>query len=149
MEQYDVPAKCLEIEITESVFMQDLAPLVESICQLKNRGFSVSIDDFGAGYSSLNVLSKIKADIVKLDRQFLLDVEMEKDNFTSEFLQLLINMIKQLGFKVLAEGVETEAQVKLLKNAGCRFAQGFYYARPMPLEEFLDFLDQHIIEEEE
>lgn len=148
MEKYNVPAETLEIEITESVFMQDLAPLIESICQLKKRGFSISIDDFGAGYSSLNVLSKVKADIVKLDRQFLLDVEMEKDNFTSEFLQLLINMIKKLGFRVLAEGVETEEQVMLLKNAGCRFAQGFYYARPMPVEEFLAFLDQHLIEEE-
>ncbi len=149
MGQYDVPSTAMEIEITESVFMQDLAPLTDSISQLKQRGFSVSIDDFGAGYSSLNVLSKIKADIVKLDRQFLLDVEMEKDNFTSEFLQLLINMIKQLGFKVLAEGVETKEQVALLKNAGCRFAQGFYYARPMPVEEFLAFLDQHLIETEE
>ena len=148
MTQYDVPAESLEIEITESVFMQDLGPLIESICQLKQRGFSVSIDDFGAGYSSLNVLSRVKADIVKLDRQFLLDVEMEKDNFTSEFLQLLIDMIKKLGFRVLAEGVETEEQVNLLKKAGCRFAQGFYYARPMPIEEFLKFLDQHMIEEE-
>lgn len=148
MAKYKVPAKSLEIEITESVFMQDLAPLIESICQLKKRGFSVSIDDFGAGYSSLNVLSKIKADIVKLDRQFLLDVEMEKDNFTSEFLQLLINMIKKLGFSVLAEGVETAEQVALLKNAGCRFAQGFYYARPMPIPDFLEFLDRHEIEEE-
>ncbi len=148
MQKYDVPAESLEIEITESVFMQDLAPLIESICQLKKRGFSVSIDDFGAGYSSLNVLSRVKADIVKLDRQFLLDVEMEKDNYSSEFLQLLINMIKKLGFRVLAEGVETEEQVNLLKNAGCRFAQGFYYARPMPIEEFLKFLDRHMIEEE-
>lgn len=148
MGQYEVPSTAMEIEITESVFMQDLAPLTDSISQLKQRGFSVSIDDFGAGYSSLNVLSKIKADIVKLDRQFLLDVEMEKDNFTSEFLQLLINMIKQLGFKVLAEGVETKEQVALLKNAGCRFAQGYYYARPMPVEEFLAFLDQHMIETE-
>lgn len=147
MAQYEVPAQSLEIEITESVFMQDLAPLIDSICQLKKRGFSVSIDDFGAGYSSLNVLSRVKADIVKLDRQFLLDVEMEKDNFTSEFLQLLINMIKKLGFRVLAEGVETAEQVTLLKNAGCRFAQGFYYARPMPIEEFLEFLDRHEIEE--
>jgi len=147
--QYDVPTKSLEIEITESVFMQDLAPLIESICQLKKRGFSVSIDDFGAGYSSLNVLSRVKADIVKLDRQFLLDVEMEKDNYTSEFLQLLIDMIKKLGFRVLAEGVETKEQVAMLKNAGCRFAQGFYYAKPMPIDEFLMFLDRHVIAEEE
>lgn len=149
MAQYTVPSKNLEIEITESVFMRDLAPLIESICQLKRRGFSVSIDDFGAGYSSLNVLSRVKADIVKLDRQFLLDVEMEKDNFTAEFLQLLIDMIKKLGFHVLAEGVETAEQVALLKKAGCRFAQGFYYARPMPIPEFLEFLDRHTIETEE
>ncbi len=149
MSQYDVPAESLEIEITESVFMQDLAPLVDSVCQLKNRGFAVSIDDFGAGYSSLNVLSRVKADIVKLDRQFLLDVEMEKDNYSSEFLQMLIDMIKKMGFRVLAEGVETEEQVALLKKAGCRFAQGFYYARPMPIDDFLEFLDHHLIEDEE
>jgi len=147
MAQYDVPAKSLEIEITESVFMQDLAPLIESICQLKERGFSVSIDDFGAGYSSLNVLSRVKADIIKLDRQFLLDVEKERDNYSSEFLQIMVEMIKKLGFRVLAEGVETEEQVKLLKNAGCRFAQGFYYARPMPIKDFLEFLESHSIEE--
>ena len=126
--------------------MQDLTPLIESVRQLKKRGFSVSIDDFGAGYSSLNVLSRVKADIVKLDRQFLLDIEMEKDNYTSEFLQLLINMIQKLGFSVLAEGVETKEQVVLLKNAGCRFAQGFYYAKPMPKDRFLEFLDTHEIE---
>ena len=148
LERYKVPTKSLEIEITESVFMYDLAPLTESIRQLKQRGLSISIDDFGAGYSSLNVLSKVKADIVKLDRQFLLDVEMEKDNFSSEFLQMLINMIKQLGFKVLAEGVETEEQVNLLKEAGCRFAQGYYYARPMPVEQFLEFLDSHSLGED-
>lgn len=147
MAQYDVPAKSLEIEITESVFMQDLAPLIESICQLKERGFSVSIDDFGAGYSSLNVLSRVKADIIKLDRQFLLDVERERDNYSSEFLQVMVDMIKKLGFRVLAEGVETEEQVKMLKKAGCRFAQGFYYARPMPIDDFLAFLETHSIEE--
>ena len=67
---------------------------------------------------------------------------------TSEFLQMLINMIKQLGFKVLAEGVETEEQVNLLKEAGCRFAQGYYYARPMPVEQFLEFLDSNSLGED-
>ena len=144
--KYEVPTKSLEIEITESVFMYDLKPLTENITQLKQRGLSISIDDFGAGYSSLNVLSKVKADIVKLDRQFLLDVEMEKDNYTADFLQIMINMIQQLGFKVLAEGVETEEQVDLLKNAGCSLAQGYYYAKPMPVDEFLAFIDSHELE---
>lgn len=146
--KYEVPTKSLEIEITESVFMYDLAPLTKSIDQLKQRGLSISIDDFGAGYSSLNVLSRVKADSVKLDRQFLLDVETEQGNFTADFLHLLVNMIKQLGFRVLAEGVETEEQVRLLKNAGCSYAQGYFYAKPMPVPEFLAFLDENKIEEE-
>ncbi len=145
--KYEVPTKSLEIEITESVFMYDLAPLAKSIEQLKKRGISISIDDFGAGYSSLNVLSRVKADSIKLDRQFILDVEMEQGNFTAEFLQLLVNMIKKLGFKVLAEGVETEEQVKLLTDAGCSYAQGYYYAKPMPVPEFLRFIEESEIEE--
>jgi len=145
--KYEVPTKSLEIEITESVFMYDLAPLTDSITQLKKRGLSISIDDFGAGYSSLNVLSRVKADSVKLDRQFLLDVETEQGNFTSEFLHLLINMIKQLGFKVLAEGVETEEQVRLLTDAGCSYAQGYFYAKPMPVPEFLAFLEENELDE--
>ncbi|MBE5952109.1 MAG: EAL domain-containing protein [Lachnospiraceae bacterium] len=147
LSKYEVPTKSLEIEITESVFMYDLAPLTKSIDQLKKRGLSISIDDFGAGYSSLNVLSRVKADSVKLDRQFLLDVETEQGNFTSEFLHLLINMIKQLGFKVIAEGVETEEQVRLLTEAGCNFAQGYFYAKPMPVAEYLEFLEENEIEE--
>ena len=146
VDSYKVPAKSLEIEITESVFMYDLGPLTRNIDQLKQRGFSISIDDFGAGYSSLNVLSKVKADIVKLDRQFLLDVETEQGNFSEEFLHLLINMIKQLGFKVLAEGVETEEQVRLLKDAGCSYAQGYFYAKPLPVAKFLEFLNENKIE---
>ena len=145
--KYEVPTKSLEIEITESVFMYDLAPLAKSIEQLKKRGLSISIDDFGAGYSSLNVLSRVKADSIKLDRQFILDVEKEQGNFTAEFLQLLVNMIKKLGFKVLAEGVETEEQVKLLTDAGCSYAQGYYYAKPMPVPDFLKFIEENEIEE--
>ena len=148
LSRYEVPTKSLEIEITESVFMYDLAPLAKSIEQLRKRGISISIDDFGAGYSSLNVLSRVKADSIKLDRQFILDVETEQGNFTAEFLQLLINMIKKLGFKVLAEGVETQEQVNMLTEAGCSYAQGYFYAKPMPVADFLKFIEEHDIEED-
>lgn len=138
--QYQVPTSNLEIEITESVFMYDLAPLSASIQELRDRGIAVSIDDFGAGYSSLNVLAKVDVDVVKLDRQFILDVEAERGKDTLVFMSLLVNMIKHLGFKVIAEGVETKEQVELLKKAGCQYAQGYYYAKPLPVDEFLEYI---------
>ena len=75
-------------------------------------------------------------------------METEQGNFTAEFLQLLINMIKKLGFKVLAEGVETQEQVNMLTEAGCSYAQGYFYAKPMPVADFLKFIEEHDIEED-
>lgn len=149
LRKYGISTGALEIEITESVFMYDLEPLTQSIAALKQRGIQVSIDDFGAGYSSLNVLSNLEADIVKLDRQFLMDAAAKQGRFIKEFLSLLIQMIKQLGFQVIAEGVETKEQVEFLKEAGCTYAQGYYYAKPMPPEEFLKFMKSHSIDTEE
>lgn len=143
LQQYRVSTNNLEIEITESVFMYDLTPLSEGIRELKKRGISVSIDDFGAGYSSLNVLARVDVDVVKLDRQFLLDLEAEKGNFNLEFMQQMIHMIKHLGFKVIAEGVETKEQVELLRKAGCQYVQGYFYAKPMPVNEFLEFAQKY------
>lgn len=139
--KYEVPAKYIEIEITESVFMYDIEPLSKSLNEIRESGISISIDDFGAGYSSLNVLARVKADTVKLDRKFLLDVEKQSGNLSKRFMTSLIDMVKQLGLNVIAEGVETEHQVKLLKQTGCRFAQGFYYAKPLPVDEFIEYLE--------
>ncbi|MGN0505312.1 MAG: EAL domain-containing protein [Lachnospiraceae bacterium] len=146
LKEYEVQPEKLEIEITESAFMEDIEPLLKSIQELQARNIAVSIDDFGAGYSSLNVLAKFKADVVKLDRQFLLNVEKERGTFATDFLMLLIRMMKQLGFKVVAEGVETKEQIEVLRQAGCRFAQGYYYAKPMPVPEFLKFVEEHGVE---
>lgn len=144
LDEYQVPGKYLEAEITESVFLYDLEPLNENIQRLQTKGISVSIDDFGSGYSSLNVLSKVQADIIKLDRQFLLDLESGETEKAEEFLKKLIDMIKQLGFRVIAEGVETESQVTLLKAVGCEYAQGYYYAKPMSIEEFAEFARDYV-----
>lgn len=145
--QYQSRPEVIEIEITESAFMEDIEPLLKSVEELQNRKIAVSIDDFGSGYSSLNVLSKFRADIVKLDRQFLLDIEKERGSFATEFLTLLIRMIKQLGFTVVAEGVETREQIEVLKKAGCRFAQGYYFAKPMTADEFIVFMEEHGVEQ--
>lgn len=143
LEEYQASADMLEIEITESIFMRNVETLTQSIQALKQRGISVSIDDFGAGYSSLNLLSSIKADTVKLDRQFLLSVEKEQGGFAVEFLRLLIHMMEQLGFQIIAEGVETKEEAELLKNAGCHYAQGYYYAEPLPVDKFFEFMEKH------
>lgn len=143
MREYQVPSQYVEIEVTESVFMDDFTVLNQNISKLKKTGVGVAIDDFGSGYSSLNVLSKVNADVIKLDRQFLLDMENDNGEVKKNFLNTLILMIKQLGFKVLAEGVETAEQEELLKNTGCEFAQGYLYAKPMRVMEFMDFTKKY------
>lgn len=140
LDKYQVPSSLLEAEVTESVFMADLETLNDNITRLRNRGIEVSVDDFGSGYSSLNILSRFQVDTIKLDRQFLCNTDEEKNSFT--LVKYLIKMLKHLGFKVLAEGVETAQQVEMLQKADCDFVQGFYYAKPMPIVEFRQFLKE-------
>ena len=140
LNHYQVPPELIQAEVTESVYLYDLKILDENMKRLKRSGVSISIDDFGAEYSSLNILSKVSADTIKLDKQFL--KESEKEKLTPEFIKYLVMMIKQLGFGIVAEGVETKEQVRMLKEAGCDQVQGYYYARPMPVKEFLEYLDR-------
>jgi len=138
LKKYQVPPELLQAEVTESIYLYDLKALNDNMKRLKRSGVSVSIDDFGAGYSSLSLLSKISADVIKLDKQLL--EEGEKENSTPEFMKYLITMIKQLGFGIIAEGAETKEQIRMLKEAGCDQVQGYYYAKPMPMGEFLSYL---------
>lgn len=137
---YKIPSGYIEAEITESMFMNDMELLNNNLKMMKESGISVSIDDFGSGYSSLNVLASVSADIIKLDKAFLKQMDEIEG---ADFLGNLIMMIKKLGFKVIAEGVETEEQKQLLISTGCDMAQGYYYARPMPIEIFQNYIDEH------
>lgn len=137
LDKYNVPPSLLEVEVTESVYMYDFKGLRDKAKRLRDMGVVISIDDFGSGYSSLNVLSKVSADVIKLDRQFLMDEESES---STDFIKYLINMIKHLGYKTIAEGVETKEQEEMLKGANCDMVQGYYYARPMPIANFREFL---------
>lgn len=137
--KYHVPPELIQAEVTESIYLHDLKVLDENMKQLKRNGVSISIDDFGSGYSSLNILSKVSADVIKLDKQFL--EERGKEKATPEFMKYLVKMIKQLGFGIVAEGVETKEQIRMLKEVGCDQVQGYYYARPMPVGEFLEYLE--------
>ena len=140
LEGRNIPTNMLEAELTESIFMMDLSVLMDNIQKLKESGIAVSIDDFGSGYSSLNVLANVEVDIIKLDRKFL--DYTNNDSKTTAFVKYLVRMMKRLGYKVLVEGVETKEQLDLLKNAECDMVQGYYYARPMPIPEFKKFLKE-------
>ena len=131
VEKYDIPKNCLEIEITETV---DEAGIVESIRLLKEHGFTLLMDDFGSGYSSLNMLKDTRFDVIKFDRMFL-------SNFIGsdrgkKIVKYTIKMTKAIGLDMVAEGVETKEQAEFLGCCGCDTAQGFYYAKPMPVDEF-------------
>lgn len=140
LDKYNISPHLLEVEVTESVYMYDFKGLRDKAKRLQDMGVVISIDDFGSGYSSLNVLSKVSADIIKLDRQFLVD---EAGESSAEFIKYLINMIKHLGYRTIAEGVETKEQEEMLKGANCDMVQGYYYARPMPIDDFRLFLHDY------
>lgn len=139
LEMYHIDSKYIEVEITESVFMENLNKLKTNLEKLKEKGIDISIDDFGSGYSSLNVLASVSVDVIKLDKEFLKQMNGAS---SVEFLKYLIAMVKHLNFKVIAEGVETKEQVELLKESDCDMAQGYYYAKPMPIEEFERFMTE-------
>ncbi|MCL2636737.1 MAG: GGDEF domain-containing protein [Oscillospiraceae bacterium] len=131
--KYNVPTKYFEIEITESVAFENLDILTRVFNELKNYGFHISIDDFGTGYSSLNMLKNLPVDVLKIDRSFLSDTHNERAN---NIIHHVINLAMSLQMKTICEGIETIEQVNLLSDLKCDMAQGFYFARPMPIEEY-------------
>ena len=133
-EKYDFDIKNLKLEITESALMQDVRKIMRNMDELHNLGFDIEIDDFGSGYSSLGMLKDIRADILKIDMIFL--HETENMDRSSTIIKNVISMSKELGMPVITEGVETKEQVDFLQNAGCDMFQGFYFARPMKVEDF-------------
>ena len=130
----------LEFEMTESIFLGDLVLLTSVVSSLQAEGFSVSIDDFGSGYSSLNMLKNIKVDFLKLDREFLM--EAEDDVRSHKVIQSVIQMAHDLGIIVVAEGVETKKQAEMLMGLGCTLAQGYYYERPISIQAYEKLLSK-------
>lgn len=130
---YGIDSSLIEIEITESAFIENQSALIELMKEIKKKGFLVSIDDFGTGYSSLSMLTELPADIVKLDKEFLKHSELE---ITKGMLNNVIRLIKDNRMDVVCEGVEMEDQAEFLAKAGCDIGQGFYFSRPVPVTEF-------------
>ncbi len=135
LERYGLPKNALKIEITESAIGEDTGKVRSTIQSLRERGFVVLMDDFGSGYSSLNMLHDINIDVIKLDGSFLhLNEASERKGM--HILESVVNMTRTLALPIIVEGVETEAQKEYLMHLGCRYVQGFYFYRPMPPEAF-------------
>lgn len=133
-ERYGIPRELLQLELTESAYTQNQAAIRELMAKFREKGFTVLMDDFGSGYSSLNVLKDIVVDILKIDMKFLSDVEVKKRS--EDILASVVEMSKKLNMPVIAEGVEKEEQVQFLKSIGCDYVQGYYFGKPMPIDDY-------------
>lgn len=139
VKMHHVPPEYIEFELTESAFYEETESLLRVMSEIKAAGFRLSMDDFGSGYSSLNLLRRLPVDVLKLDKVFLEDCDEENENSETRGKRIVmhvISMAKDLKMEVLAEGVETLDQKEFLQNAKCDMIQGYYYARPMPMKEF-------------
>ncbi|MBO7703681.1 MAG: EAL domain-containing protein [Solobacterium sp.] len=137
VKEYDVDPSKLRIEITETVMMTDIENRMRTLADLKSAGFLVEMDDFGSGYSSLNMLKDMPVDVIKIDMVFL--NESKDDSKAQTILHNVISMSDDLGISSLTEGVETQLQYRMLSDMGCRLFQGYYFAKPMPREDFEQF----------
>ncbi len=133
LEESELPPYLLELEITESIMMHNLSETLKTIKRLKEIGVKISIDDFGTGYSSLSYLKTFPIDTLKIDKSFINNIATNSDD--AAIVSAIIAMAKQLQLEVVAEGVETQEQVTILKKQNCHLIQGYYFSKPVVAEE--------------
>jgi EAL domain-containing protein (putative c-di-GMP-specific phosphodiesterase class I) len=133
--------KFFELEVTEGLFLGEFELAAKSLRRLQDYGVAIAIDDFGTGYSSLSYLKRLPIDRLKIDRSFVQDIPGDENDVA--ITRAVISLAASLQLKVTAEGVETEVQRDFLLGEGCDIAQGYLFARPMPEQEFLFWLENH------
>jgi EAL domain-containing protein (putative c-di-GMP-specific phosphodiesterase class I) len=126
--------RSLALELTESMMIDNVEEVIDKMTQLKKRGVRFSVDDFGKGYSSLAYLRRLPLDELKIDRSFIRDIHLDENGGT--IAQTIITLGHAMGLSVIAEGVETESQRDTLSHLGCHAFQGYFFIRPLPLEDF-------------
>lgn len=136
-EKYRIPNHLIELELTESI-LANIREISEVVSALKANGYSLSVDDFGSGYSSLNMLKEIPIDTLKIDKDFL--SSEDQTGRYRKVIKKVVELAKELDMDIICEGVEKEEQAEFLKSIGCLYAQGYLYAKPMPEDEFLQLL---------
>ena len=139
LEKYQIPEHLIKIEITESAYTENNNRISHAVNTFRNRGLVVMMDDFGCGYSSLNMLKNIPVDVLKLDMRFLQFKEEERQK-SANILEAIVNMAGLLHLPIVVEGVENESQEKFVQKLGCRYIQGFYYYKPLPIKKFEELL---------
>ena len=135
------PAEML-LEITESAYTENSTQIIDTVNRLRDSGFKIEMDDFGSGYSSLNMLTMLPIDALKLDMAFIRNITTSNKAF--RMVELMLEIAAFLNVPVIAEGVETEEQYQLLKKAGCDIIQGYYFSKPLPAEEFEKLIEKEI-----
>lgn len=138
---YGINPRLIKIEITESAYAENDERIGETVNQLQEAGFSVMMDDFGSGYSSLSMLKNVAVDVLKTDMHFL-ESEDREEKKGEHILESVVSMSRQLGLPFIVEGIENERQGEFLNRLGCRYVQGYYYYRPMPVSEFEQLISQ-------
>ncbi len=143
LDEFGLPPECLELEITESVIMEEAESTIDTLNELKDMGIMLSIDDFGTGYSSLSYLKRFPVDTLKVDQSFVRDIGGDPDD--AAISQAIIAMAHALELSVIAEGVENETQLAFMREYHCEEIQGYYFSPPVPAEEYAKLLKQGTI----
>lgn len=141
LKEHDLPGELLELELTESLFLEDVTAMTKILSRLKELGVTLAVDDFGTGYSSLAYLKRYPIDKIKIDRSFIRDVPNDADDVA--ITAAIINLAESLGLSVVAEGVETAEQAAFLERYRCDYIQGFLISHPLPPDEIFAWLKQH------
>ncbi len=140
LKRYKIPPQLIEIELTETICKEDVGIILEQMIRMKNLGFKIAIDDFGSGYSSLILLRDLPVDILKLDKGFFKNDVVGKKEMV--IIENIVHMAQELGIDIVSEGVESEEQLKFLSKIGCHYVQGYYFARPMDVDQAIELLNQ-------
>ncbi|MGB5822438.1 MAG: EAL domain-containing protein, partial [Proteocatella sp.] len=143
VEKYGVPTELIEIEITENIFLENFKHIEQILLKLHNYGFKVSMDDFGSGNSSLNMLHEIFVDVIKLDKKFF-DLKDNKDR-GHLIIKNIVSMTADLDIGIIAEGVELKEHVDFLISIGCNQAQGYYFSKPVTVNKFEEIFEENLI----
>ncbi len=138
----DLDFRDIKLEVTESAYTDQAKDVLDVVLRLREQGFEIEMDDFGSGYSSLNMLSDMPIDVLKMDMKFIRNIESSDTDM--RLVRLILDIAKYLRVKAVAEGVETPGQLSLLREAGCDIVQGFFFSRPVPPEEFEKLIQQEI-----
>jgi EAL domain-containing protein (putative c-di-GMP-specific phosphodiesterase class I) len=138
LEKYALRGEQITLEITEQMFLENTEHNLKQICELKNRGIKISLDDFGIGYSSLSYILRFAPQYLKIDRSFVSLIGTGKEH--DEMVNAIIGLNKIIPMHIVGEGIEEEHQRYFLYSRGCDFGQGYFFSRPLPATQFLQFL---------